>query len=82
MTNTEREIMIAAGLTEEDFKPVTMAQPDEYSKKVERLIRERYTVSDELAILRQRDTKPSEFAEYNAFCEECKLKAKIIKYNG
>ena len=39
-------------------------------------VRERYTVSDELAILRQRDTKPTEFYEYNAFCEECKAKAK------
>ena len=81
MTNAEREMMIAAGLTEEDFKPATTAQPDEYSKKVERLIRERYTVSDELAILRQRDTKPSEFAQYNAFCEECKAKAKKINKN-
>ena len=30
-------------------------------------IREVYSVNDELAILRQRDTKPEEFAEYNAF---------------
>lgn len=48
-----------------------------YGEKVEELIRERYTISDEIAILRQRDTKPEEFAEYNAFAEECKAKAKI-----
>ena len=47
-----------------------------YERQVETLIRERYTVSDELAILRQRDTKPEEFEEYNAFCEECKRQAK------
>lgn len=47
-----------------------------YELQVEALIRKRYTVSDELAILRQRDTKPEEFKEYNAFCEECKSQAK------
>lgn len=47
-----------------------------YKKMVEAFIRERYSVSDELAILRQRYTKPEEFEEYNAFCEECKARAK------
>lgn len=47
-----------------------------YPSLVDRKIRARYTVSDELAILRQRDTKPEEYAEYNAFCERCKLEAK------
>lgn len=47
-----------------------------YEKKVDELIREKYTLSQELAILRQRDTKATEFAEYNAFAEQCKAKAK------
>lgn len=47
-----------------------------YAAEVERLIRERYSVSDELAILRQRTLKSTEYNEYYAFCEECKLKAK------
>ena len=47
-----------------------------YAEKVEMLIRERYSVSDELALLRQRDSKTEEFAEYYAFCEECKTKAR------
>ena len=37
-----------------------------------------YTVSDELAIQRQRDTKPSDFEKYFAFCEECKAEAKKL----
>lgn len=41
-------------------------------RMIEKKIRARYSISDELAILRQRDTKPSEFAEYNAFVEQCK----------
>lgn len=48
----------------------------EYEAYVESLIHERYTIGRELAILRQRDEKPEEFAEYNAFAEECKLMAK------
>lgn len=43
-----------------------------YGQEVNRLIRERYTIGDELAILRQRDEKPEEFATYNAFAENCK----------
>ena len=48
----------------------------EYPQLVENKIRTRYSMSAELAILRQRDTKPEEFAEYNAFCEQCKTQAK------
>ena len=48
----------------------------DYPQLVENKIRTRYSVSAELAILRQRDTKPEEFAEYNAFCEQCKAEAK------
>ena len=60
-------------LTEEE----TQAAYEEY---VNALIREKYTLSQELAIHRQRDTKPEEYAAYNAYCEQCKAQAKI-KYN-
>jgi hypothetical protein len=40
------------------------------------LVREEYSVDDELAILRQRDTKIDEFNAYNAFVEECKVTAR------
>ena len=53
---------------------------NDYATEVNRLIRERYSISDELAILRQRDEKPEEFAAYNAFVEECKAKAKVEIY--
>lgn len=54
----------------------------EYGAEVNRLIRERYTIAEELAILRQRDEKPEEFAAYNAFAEQCKVKAKIDIYGS
>ena len=49
---------------------------EKYPVLVEKYIREKYTLSAELSILRQRDTKPKEFDEYNAYAEECKERAK------
>lgn len=48
----------------------------EYGALVNRLLRERYSLSEELSILRKRDEEPEEFAAYNAFAEECKKKAR------
>ena len=50
----------------------------EYEGNIVALIRKKYTIDQELAILRQRDTKPEEFEEYNAYVEECKA---FIKEN-
>lgn len=49
-----------------------------YEQLVVSKIRERYTIDQELAILRQRDTKPQEFAEYDAYVEQCKTDAKEV----
>lgn len=49
----------------------------QYENYVNTLIREKYTLSQELAILRQRDTKPEEYNAYNAYCETCKAQAKL-----
>lgn len=49
-----------------------------YEDLVEQLIREKYSLSQEISILRQKDNKPEAFNEYNAFCEQCKLKAKQL----
>ena len=51
---------------------------ERYRHIVNERIRRRYDVNEELAILRQRDTKPEEFAAYNAFAESCKADAKIL----
>ena len=60
---------------EVDEMPVTIDETA-YKERVESLIRERYSVADELGILRQRDTKPEEYAEYYAFAEQCKAQAR------
>lgn len=66
-----------------EYLPVTVEMPDEefkdtrsYSEKVVSLIREKYSLDEELAIQRQRDTKPEEFQKYFEYCEACKAKVK------
>lgn len=49
---------------------------EDYVNKVRELISTKYTLEDELAIQRQRDTDPDKFKEYFAYCEECKAKAR------
>lgn len=63
------KVLVFHKFTEQNFENI-------YAGRVEQLIRKKYTLSAELAILRQRDSKPDEFAEYNAFAEECKATAK------
>lgn len=57
-----------------------VADPDAMAKvqkaMIVRKIRERYDQDDENAILRQRDTKPDEFAAYNEYVEQCKTAVK------
>ena len=71
------DILIAAGY---EIKEIEIPEPTPYvptyEERVVELIRLRYDINSELAILRQRDSKPEEFAEYNAYCEECKQQAK------
>lgn len=68
----------------ENFEEVD-AQPKysrmDYENKVNELIRERYTESQEFSILRQKDTKLDEYNQYYSYCEECKIKAKEILNN-
>lgn len=71
------DILIQAGyeIREVEIPEPTPSIPT-YEERVVELIRLRYTMDDELAILRQRDSKPAEFADYNAYCESCKIQAK------
>lgn len=54
----------------------------QYEDIIVEKIRQRYSINQELAILRQRDTKPEEFAEYNAYVEQCKVEVKEELKNG
>lgn len=48
----------------------------QYENKVSALIRKKYSLNAELAILRQRDTKPEEYQAYNDYAEQCKALVK------
>lgn len=47
-----------------------------YEDKVDSLICGRYSLSEELAILRQKEVKKAEYDAYFAYCEQCKAEAK------
>lgn len=51
-----------------------------YEQEVNSLIRSKYSISNELAILRQKDAKPAEFAAYNEYVEQCKKDVKAVLY--
>ena len=55
---------------------VEVSIEDQYKSRIVELIREKYSVDDELAILRQRNSKIDEFNAYNSFAEECKETAR------
>lgn len=50
-----------------------------YDEAVDAEIRKRYSISQEFAILRQKDEKPEEYTAYYAYCEECKVYVKEQK---
>lgn len=60
----------------------TVPKPKEeqidYGEAVDGKIRERYSISEEFAILRQKEEKPEEYSAYYAYCEECKAKIKTM----
>lgn len=47
-----------------------------YEDKVDSLIRNRYSLSEELGILRQKEVKKAEYDAYFAYCEQCKAEAR------
>lgn len=57
--------------------PIETSKEEQYKNRIIDLVRERYSIDDELAIQRQRDIKIDEFNAYNAFVES----VKIIAYN-
>lgn len=67
---------LAIGLSVEQCEEVdeipNIRNEEDYGNQVNDLIRHRYSLSEELGILRQKDSKLKEWEEYNTYCEECK----------
>ena len=69
------EIGVYIPYTEEELKKNAEAK---YKQTVVMLIREKYSLDDELSTHRKRESEPEEFAEYNAYVEDCKARAKQV----
>lgn len=90
-TDEQIMAMLSQGnvVTGNDGKPIVVTRPEptaeekqaQYERRVDELIRSKYTLSQELAIIRQQATKSEEYQAYFDYCEECKAKAKAEVYN-
>ena len=69
----KRVVAVERVFTQEELEA---RKQQEYEEAIVELIRRKYSLNQELAILRQRDSKPSEFSEYNAYVEQCKQEVK------
>lgn len=71
---------LAIGLSVEQCEEVdevpNIRNEEDYGNQVNDLIRAKYSLSEELSLLRQRDSKQEEYQKYNAYCEECKKTVK------
>lgn len=79
ITPDEARKLVPISITEErvDLRELTEQEKTIlYEDMIVSKIRQRYNVNQELAILRQRDTKPDGFAEYNEYVEQCKAEVK------
>ena len=75
--NPTDDILKDAGYTLKNIKSIDSVKPIKtYEQKVVELIRQKYSINDELAILRQKDQKPEEYQEYYNYCENCKQQVK------
>ena len=71
---------VVRDMTPEEEEYFTQAQESlPYKDRVIARVRQRYSVDDEIAIIRQRDTKPLEFEEYNSFVEQVKSEEKACE---
>jgi hypothetical protein len=68
--------MIFLRLARKNKEAAAQSWDDLYETLIIRKIRQRYSVNQELAILRQRDSKPEEFTAYNEYVERCKAEVK------
>ena len=77
-------VSVTRDMTAEEEAEIKVQETQQYNNisyedLVTQFIREKYSLNDELALSRQRDTKAEEFNTYYEYCEECKVKAKEIK---
>lgn len=87
MNPSERNVLSRLGLSTKTINGIELAiellepfqeldEKDPVSKEINKKIREKYSLSQELAIVRQKTEKPKEFDEFVSYVEQCKREVK------
>jgi hypothetical protein len=78
VSNPTLEMFLQQGWQEyiQPTPPAPQPYVPTYSELVEQKVAERYTIQQEMAILRQRNTKPDEFDKYFRYVDQCKEEAR------
>lgn len=87
MNPSERNVLSRLGLSTKTINGIELAiellepfqeldEKDPVSKEINKKIREKYSLSQELAIVRQKTEKPEEFDEFVSYVEQCKREVK------
>lgn len=63
---------------EVDAMPAPAPDESAYRAEVERLIAERYTVGQEIQFAREKEQAGAAYADYLAYVEQCKARAKAV----
>lgn len=75
-TDSYAKLILGIGISEDMCEEVdeikSTINRTEYENLVNDRIREKYSLSEELSILRQKETKQEEWEAYNTYCEDCK----------
>lgn len=77
-TDEENKELEPVEITIWEARTLLVEKPYTYSTLIDALVKTKYSVSEELGILRQKDKKPGEWEEYNNFVEECKSIVKAL----
>lgn len=75
----ENGVVVVRDMTPEELAEYENRKDNRtYQKRVVDRIRQIYSIDDEIAIIRQRDTKPEEFSAYNQLVEKIKTEEKRL----
>ena len=75
----ENGVVVVRDMTPEELAEYENRKDNRtYQQRVVDRIRQIYSIDDEIAIIRQRDTKPEEFSAYNQLVEKIKTEEKRL----
>lgn len=70
--NSEEQQEQEIEITEYEVLYADVKNPEDKDEIIRALVSQEYLVQDEIALLRQKDSKPEEYEIYNTYVENCK----------